>query len=266
MNSEFAGKVVVVTGGASGIGRATVELFRELGATVMLADVDRDRGEQLAGELGERVEFRQVDVGRPDQVETLVSHTVERWGGLHVMVNNAAVSSPLARFLDDDLSAFERIMSVNVLGVMAGTQCAARHMARNGGGAIVNMTSIGGTQAGGGVMIYRASKAAVVQFTKSVAIELARNDIRVNAIAPGNIPTSLLASSAAGMSEQEIERQERAVREVMRKNRPLPREGTPADVAEAVAYLAGDRARYVTGVVLPVDGGTSAGKPLPRRE
>ncbi|MBH0779644.1 SDR family NAD(P)-dependent oxidoreductase [Nocardia bovistercoris] len=265
MPDEFADKVVIVTGGASGIGRATVELFHELGATVVAADIDADRGEQLAESLGERAHFRQVDVGDPDRVGELVRNTVETLGGLHIMVNNAAVSSRLRKFLDDDLGDFQRIMSINVLGVMAGTQHAARHMAEAGGGAIVNMTSIGGTEAGGGVMIYRASKAAVVQFTKSAAIELARHDIRVNAIAPGNIPTPLLASSGEGMSAEEIEYQENRVREIMRSNRPLPREGTPRDVAEAVTYLTGERGRYITGIVLPVDGGTTAGKPLPKR-
>ena len=114
-------------------------------------------------------------------------------------------------------------------------------------------------------MTYRASKAAVIQFTKSAAIELARYDIRVNAIAPGSIPTPLLASSVRDKSPEELERYEQSIRDRMRADRPLQRDGTPNDVAEAVAYLASERARYLTGVVLPVDGGTSAGKVIPRR-
>ena len=119
---------------------------------------------------------------------------------------------------------------------------------------------LGGIQAGGGVMTYRASKAAVIQFTKSAAIELAHYEIRVNAIAPGSIPTPILASSARGMDEEESERFEAAVRETMRADRPLKREGTPDDIAEAALYFASERSRYVTGTVLPVDGGTVAGK------
>ncbi|EUA51206.1 enoyl-(Acyl carrier) reductase family protein [Mycobacterium xenopi 3993] len=115
------------------------------------------------------------------------------------------------------------------------------------------------------MMSYRASKAAVIQFTKSAAIELAQYGIRVNCIAPGNIPTLLLASSAAGKSGEELVRFEQAIREQMRADRPLEREGTPGDVAEAALYFAGDRSRYVTGTVLPVDGGTVAGKPMRRR-
>jgi NAD(P)-dependent dehydrogenase (short-subunit alcohol dehydrogenase family) len=179
------------------------------------------------------------------------------------MVNNAGVSGTMhRRFLDDDLADFHRVMAVNVLGVMAGTRDAARHMATNGGGSIINVTSIGGIQAGGGVMTYRASKAAVIQFTKSAAIELAYHEIRVNAIAPGNIPTPILAKSAANMDPNDIERFEATIRETMRADRPLKREGTPEDVAEAALYFATDRSRYVTGTVLPVDGGTSTGKAI----
>jgi len=170
-------------------------------------------------------------------------------------------------FLDDDLADFQRVMSVNVLGVMAGTRDAARQMATSGGGSIINMSSIGGIQAGGGVMTYRASKAAVIMFTKSAAIELAHYEVRVNAIAPGNIPTPLLATTTSEKSAEELARFEHAIREQMRADRPLKREGTTADIAEAALYLAGDRSRYVTGTVLPVDGGTVAGKVLrPRGE
>ena len=174
-----------------------------------------------------------------DQVGALVTIAVERFGGLDVMVNNAGVSGTMhRRFLDDDLADFDRVMRVNVLGVMAGTRDAARHMATAGGGSIINMTSIGGIQAGGGVMTYRASKAAVIQFTKSAAIELAHYEIRVNAIAPGNIPTPFVASSATAMDQEQIERYEAKIRETMRADRPLKREGTPHDVAEAALYFA----------------------------
>ncbi len=186
--------------------------------------------------------------------------TLEKFGDLHVMVNNAGVSGTLRSLLDDDLSDFHRVMAVNVLGVMAGTRDAARHMAAHDGGSIINLTSIGGIQAGGGVMTYRASKAAVIQFTKSAAIELAHHEIRVNAIAPGNIPTPILASSAGDLDPEELQRFEARIRQGMRDDRPLKREGTPDDVAEAALYFATDRSRYVTGTVLPVDGGTVAGK------
>ncbi|ORC11083.1 SDR family NAD(P)-dependent oxidoreductase [Mycobacterium kansasii] len=263
MVNELAGKVAVVTGGASGIGRATVERFVTEGARVVIADVDEDAGRALASALGPDTLFRRTDVSDPEQVEAMVATTVDTFGGLDIMVNNAGVSGTMhRRFLDDDLADFHRVMAVNVLGVMAGTRDAARHMAAHGGGSIVNMTSIGGIPAGGGVMTYRASKAAVIQFTKSAAIELAHYEIRVNAIAPGNIPTPLLATSAAGMDRERIEQYEAAIRQTMRDDRPLKREGTPEDIAEAALYFASERSRYVTGTVLPVDGGTVAGKAI----
>jgi NAD(P)-dependent dehydrogenase (short-subunit alcohol dehydrogenase family) len=266
MVNELTDRVAIVTGGASGIGRGIVERFLAENARVVIADIDCDRGEELVSGLGAGAIFQTADVADPDQMGTLVDTTVEKFGGLHIMVNNAGVSGTMhRRFLDDDLADFHKIMSVNLLGVMAGTRDAARHMAKHGGGSIVNLTSIGGIQAGGGVMTYRASKAAVIQFTKSVAIELAYYDIRVNAIAPGNIPTPLLASSAMNMDHEAVVRYEATIRETMRADRPLQREGTPDDVAEAALYFAGDRSRYVTGTVLPVDGGTVAGKAIRRK-
>ena len=263
MVNELVGKVAIVTGGASGIGRGTVEKFAAEGARVVIADVETDKGEELATALGQDAFFQRTDVSDPEQVAALVAAAVEKFGGLHVMVNNAGVSGTMhRRLLDDDLADFHRIMAVNVLGVMAGTRDAARHMAAHGGGSIINVTSIGGIQAGGGVLTYRASKAAVIQFTKSSAIELAHYEIRVNAIAPGNIPTRLVKTSGMYMDAEQLERYEAEIRETMRADRPLKREGTPDDVAEAALYFASDRSRYVTGTVLPVDGGTVAGKAI----
>ncbi|MBU8810437.1 SDR family oxidoreductase [Mycolicibacterium goodii] len=265
--SELAGRVAVVTGGASGLGEGLVRRFVAEGAHVMIGDVDKDRGTALAEELGANTEFLATDVADQEQVAALVSAAVERFDGLHVMVNNAGVSGTMhRRFLDDDLADFHKVMGVNVLGVMAGTREAARHMAVNGGGSILNLTSIGGIQAGGGVMTYRASKAAVIQFTKSAAIELAHHEIRVNAIAPGNIRTAIVAKSASAEDRQRIEEFEAGIRAQMRADRPLKREGTVEDVAEAALYFATDRSRYVTGTVLPIDGGTVAGKVLVRKE
>ncbi|OBA81593.1 oxidoreductase [Mycobacterium sp. 1164966.3] len=266
MVNELAGKVAIVTGGASGIGRGTVERFVAEGARVVIADVETDRGQALAEALGNDAFFVRTDVSDPEQVGALVPAAVEKFDGLHVMVNNAGISGTMhRRFFEDDLADFHRIMAVNVLGVMVGTRDAARHMAAHGGGSIINMTSIGGIQAGGGVMTYRASKSAVIQFTKCAAIELAYHEIRVNAIAPGNIPTPLLATSASNVDPAELERYEANIRQTMRDDRPLKREGTPEDIAEAALYFASERSRYVTGTVLPVDGGTVAGKVIRSR-
>jgi NAD(P)-dependent dehydrogenase (short-subunit alcohol dehydrogenase family) len=247
MGQELSGRVAVVTGGASGIGRATVELFAAEGAHVVIADVDAAAGEALVAQLGDAVAFRQTDVADADQVQQLVDFAVARFGGLHVMFNNAGISDKMfGSFLDADLASFDRVIAVNLLGVMLGSQRAARHMAKSGGGSIINTTSTAALKPGRGVMIYRAAKAAVVQVTKSLAIDLAEHGIRVNCIAPGHIPTAMTTYDMA---------------QVIRVNQPLQRQGMPIDVAYAALYLASERSAQVTGLVLPVDGGTTVGSP-----
>lgn len=267
MGAELAGKVAVVTGGASGLGAGIVERFLAEGAAVAFGDIDIERGEALAARHGDRVLFAATDVAQVDQVSRLVDTAVQRFGGLDVMVNNAGISGRMHRsFLTDDLADFERVLAINLRAVMAGTRDAGRHMSEGGGGSIINLTSIGGIQVGGGVMTYRASKAAVIHFTRCAAIELAPYAIRVNCIAPGHIRTAIVASAAHGEDAEDLARFEAGIRAQMRADRPLEREGTVEDVAEAVLYLAGDRSPYVTGTVLPIDGGAAAGRPLPRRK
>ena len=248
MGDELAGKVAVVTGGASGLGRGMVERFVAAGAAVVIADVNEERGEALAEELGDAAAFRATDVADADQVQAAVDTAVDRFGGLHVIVNNAGIGSAQRRFLRDDFRDFERITRVNLLGVMLGSQRAARHMADHGGGSIVNITSIGGINAGPALVTYRATKAAVIHLTRSIAIDLAEHSIRANCIAPAHIATGI----NTGYDQWSI----------IRLMQPLQRQASPADVAEAALYLASDRAAQVTGIVLPVDGGTTAGPPV----
>jgi NAD(P)-dependent dehydrogenase (short-subunit alcohol dehydrogenase family) len=223
-----------------------VERFAAEGARVVIADVDDDAGTELAASLGDAGAFQATDVTDADQVQALVDRTVERFGGLHVMANNAGVASSMTRFLHDDLSDFRRVVDINVLGVLLGSQRAARHMKAHGGGSIINTSSTAGINAGAGLVTYRATKAAVIHATRSIALDVAQYGIRVNCIVPGQIQTAMTSYDMDA---------------VLELTQPLPRRGRPEDVAEAALYLAGDRSAQVTGIVLPVDGGTTAGPP-----
>jgi NAD(P)-dependent dehydrogenase (short-subunit alcohol dehydrogenase family) len=263
VGQDLSGKIAIVTGGASGLGRATVELFVAEGAKVVIADLDTARGEELAAKSRGSTLFKRTDVANADDVQALIDFAVARFGGLHVMFNNAGISGARhERFLDDDLSDFQRIMGVNLLGVMLGTQRAARHMMQNGGGSIINTASIAAIKAGFGVLTYRGSKAGVIQFTKCAAIDLAEYGIRVNCIAPGHIRTEMTTYAAPGMAPEVIERVKKALGPVTDASRPLKRQGRPEDVAEGALYLASERSAQVTGVVLPIDGGVTAGDPV----
>lgn len=263
MGQELAGKVAIVTGGAGGIGRATVELFVREGAKVVIADVDVAAGEQLAASLGAQALFRRTDVAIADEVQELVDVAVESFGGLDIMFNNAGISCAMFdRFLDDELADFHRVMGVNLLGVMLGSQRAGRYMARHGGGSIINNASIAAHNAGFALMSYGASKAGVVHFSKSIAIDLAEYGIRVNCLLPGHIVTELNSFAEPGSSPEVAQRLQQALDPVWLSNQPLKRRGRPQDVAEAALYLASDRSAQVTGIVLPVDGGITAGDPV----
>jgi len=244
---ELAGKVAIVTGGASGLGRGIVERFVEEGASVVIADLDADAGKALAAELAPGASFQPTDVADADQVQAMVDLAVSKFGGLDVLFNNAGVGSPITGFLQDDLSGFTREMNINVFGVMVGTQRAARYMKDHGGGSIINNSSLAGLVAGPGLVTYRTAKAAVIHFTKVAAVDLGPYGIRVNCVAPAHIETAITTYEMSP---------------IVKYTQPLPRQGTPEDVAQAVLYLASDRAAQVSGAILPVDGATAAGAPF----
>lgn len=261
MAGELAGKVAVVTGGSRGLGRGMVELFVEEGARVVIADLLEDEGRALAESLGGAVRFKRTDVSVREEVQALVDFAVAEFGGLHALCNNAGLTDEAyGSLLDADFTRFERVMAVNVLGVMLGTQIAARHMAKQGGGSIINTSSISGVQAGFGFFNYRASKAGVINFTKTAAIELGPYLVRVNCICPGNIPTEMGTYAATpGMEDDKARRIKEAIAAVRMGWQPLKRQGSPRDIAEAALFLAGDRSQQITGQVISVDGGATAG-------
>jgi NAD(P)-dependent dehydrogenase (short-subunit alcohol dehydrogenase family) len=205
MTNELAGKVAIVTGAASGIGRGVAEKFLAEGAQVVLADVNAEQGKEAEAELGDNARFKQTDVSDQAQVADVVAFAVETFGGLHVMFNNAGIGGARhARLLEDDLADFHQVLGINLLGVMAGTREAARHMSQHGGGSIINISSIGGMQAAPGQFNYHVSKVGVIFFTKCAAVDVGEYGVRVNCIAPGNIETPILAGvMAAGLPEDE---------------------------------------------------------------
>lgn len=241
---ELAGKVAIVTGGAGSIGRATAAMLVAEGAQVVIADLDVEQGLQIAADLGPAAAFLETDVSDADQVQALVDFAVSHFGGLHIMFNNAGIGSALKRFLPDDLSDFDRIMGVNLFGVLVGTQRAARHMQDHGGGSIINNASVAAVNAGGGMISYRVSKAAVAHASKCMAIDLAPFGVRVNCLTPAHIRSGITTYDMAP---------------VLKYMQPLPREAQPEDVANAVVFLSSERAAQVTGIVFPIDGGATAG-------
>lgn len=248
MSQLLAGQVAVITGGASGLGRASVELFVEQGAKVVIADVNAEQGQELAITLGKSAVFKQTDVADAQQVQALVDFAIEHFGDLHIMFNNAGISGAVHNsFLEDDLADFHRVIDVNLYGVMLGSRAAGRHMAKQKRGSIINTSSIAGIKPGLPLITYRAAKAGVIHYTKSIARELGAYGVRANCIAPGHIP--------AAQTFYDME-------DMVRRMQPLRRQGAPNDVANAALYLASELSAQVTGLVLPVDGGSNLGGPL----
>ncbi len=263
MRQDLQGKVAIVTGGTGGIGRATVELFVAEGARVVIADIDAQAGEKFAAQLGSAAAFKRTDVANVEDVKALVDFAVEHFGGLDILFNNAGISGAQhPRFLDDDFTDFHKVIGINLYGVMMGSRYAGKYMAKNGGGVIINNASIAGVLPGQAMMSYRVTKAAVIHFTKCIAIDLAEYGIRVNCLAPGHIRTPLTSFTMPGMDEAQSTRLREALAPVWDSNQPLKRHGSPEDVARAVLFLSSDASAQITGVVLPVDGGITAGDPV----
>ena len=244
------GKTAIVTGGGSGIGRATAELFAREGARVVVADYRHDTGEATVRAIkaaGGDALFVAVDVSDPPQVERMVQAALDAYGGIDILFNNAGMLA-FGTVADTDPEVWNRVISVNLTGVYLCSRAVLPHMIARGGGSIVNTSSsTGAHDAKDNTAAYVASKGGVTLLTRAMAIDHAKNNVRVNAIAPGPTDTPMLRDNLPG-----------AMREAFARTFPMGRLGKPEELAQAVLFLASDEASFVTGAILAVDGGQTA--------
>ncbi len=254
--ARLDGKVSVITGGGSGIGRAICERFCEEGAIVIVADINQAVGQQVAKTVGDLTSFFKLDVREKGQWHSLMNEVTQKHGKLDILVNNAGILSTTSRqsVEDVDLEEWRSVQSVNVEGVFLGCQAAVNVM-KSVGGAIVNLSSVAGLIASPGILAYGASKGAVRQLTKSIAVDCARKGygIRCNSVHPGLIDTDMGQNSMhmGGGNPEENYRKRVALT-------PMGEAGSPIDIANGIVFLASDEARHVTGAELVIDGGLTA--------
>lgn len=250
MTGMLEAKVVLVTGGSTGIGRATAQILAREGATVVIADLQDAEGATTVESIkasGGKAEYHHVDVSDYTGVRALVADIAARHGGLDCAFNNAGIEGPTAKIMDLPLEDWQRVIAINLTGVYICMKCELEQMLKqNRGGAIVSTASAAGLIGIPGAAAYNSAKHGVVGLTKTVALEYARANIRVNAVCPGFIETPMLDR----VTDASVKIREQLIGSV-----PLRRVAQPHEIGDAVAWLMSDRSSYVTGVALPVDGG-----------
>ncbi|OUS08834.1 hypothetical protein A9Q90_04360 [Gammaproteobacteria bacterium 54_18_T64] len=251
--TELDGKVAVITGGASGIGEESVRVFIREGAKVVIADMQEERGQALANEFKGSAVFIKTDVSQEAQVKAAVDKAVSEWGRLDCMFNNAGFGGAIGPLEDTPVEDYDITMDVLVKGVFLGMKHCIPVMKKQGGGSIINTASVAALVCGHTPHLYSVGKAAVVHLSKSVALEVGEDNIRVNAICPGFIVTPL--------STNTVGREDNTPTIDYKIKQPIPRVGQPDDIAQMACWLAGERSTFVTGQTIAVDGGTTAGVP-----
>jgi NAD(P)-dependent dehydrogenase (short-subunit alcohol dehydrogenase family) len=258
MAGRLDGKVAVVTGAASGIGRGTVDLFVKEGARVIAADIQDDKGARIEDEHKGMVHYVRCDVSREADIAAAVGAAKARFGRLDCLFNNAGTGGAMDPADGVTAEGFDAVMHLHVRAALLGMKYAVPLMKAVGGGAIVSTASVAGLQAGYGPVLYSIAKAAIIHMTKVTAAQLAQYNIRVNCICPGLIATNIFAQGL-GMPSQLAETRLDAIADAAKNSQPLQRGGRPRDIAEGVLYFASDGADWVTGQALAIDGGLTLG-------
>ena len=260
MRRRLEDKVAIITGGTSGIGRRTVEVFAEEGAFVLIAARRADDGKDLANRLGDKVDFLQTDVSSETDVKRMIDYAVDRFGKLDCLFNNAGSPAPPGSLATIPLADYENAMSVLLGGVFLGLKHAAPVMCAQSSGSIINTGSVAGILAGySSSLVYSAAKAAVIHLTRLVAMELGESNVRVNCISPGGIATGIFGK-AMGLPTDQAEKSAELMKQVLADHQPIRRAGIVDDIARAAVFLASDESTFINGHNLMVDGGLTCGR------
>ncbi|MEM7284975.1 MAG: SDR family oxidoreductase [Actinomycetota bacterium] len=253
---RLEGRTAIITGGASGIGAATVRRFVDEGARVTIADRDEERGRALVDELGDATVFVATDVSVEQDIAEMVAHTIDEFGRVDCLFNNAGFGGALGPIAEISVEDYDLTFDVLVKSVFLGMKHVATHMMERGSGSIINTASIAGIRAGYGPILYSTAKAAVVTMSQNAAMEFGTAGVRVNAICPGAVATPLLAGNPAATAD-DITR----AGEGFESMTPIGHVADPSELAAAALFLASDDSSFVTGQALVVDGGVTAGMP-----
>ena len=249
------GKTAIVTGGTSGIGESVAKAFVSEGAKVVIVGRREEEGRALERQIG--VRFVRADVANEADVKGMVDKTVEWFGRVDCLVNNAGIPAPMVSITEVDVATIDQVLAINVKGVILGVKHAARIMLAQQSGSIVNISSMAGHRGGVSGHIYTASKGAVSALTRSAAAELGEKGVRVNSISPGAIVTGIFGKNA-GVEGSKADRVAGLVKEAFARVQPIPRAGMPDDIAQAAVFLAGDGSGFINGQDIVIDGGHTA--------
>lgn len=257
---RFAGKTAVITGAASGIGKGTCELFARDGATVIAADIDEAGGAELAATSNGKIIFKRTDVCEVADIKALMDFAAAKTGGIDYVFNNAGAGGAKEKIDEIDAEGWDRTMNLLLRSVAMGVRYAVPHMIGREGAAIVNTASVAGLGAGYSPTAYAVAKCGVIHLTKVGATDLARHNIRMNAICPGFIQTGIFTASM-DIAPEKKDAANQVIWEVSNHTQPVKRGGTPADIANMVAFLCSPEAGFITGSHFVVDGGITTGQP-----